>query len=86
MFFCVFLDPRTKGWLLVGSPLPTVFLVILYLLTVHYGQRFMAHRAPFDLKEIMVVYNVCVVLLNFYMVYEVSNTEYIYLVCDLHFS
>ncbi|XP_070199142.1 very long chain fatty acid elongase 1-like isoform X2 [Littorina saxatilis] len=63
-------DQRTKDWLLIGSPWPTVTLVILYLLAVQYGQRVMAHRTPFDLKGVMVVYNVCLVLLSVYMVYE----------------
>ncbi|XP_076450144.1 very long chain fatty acid elongase 4-like [Babylonia areolata] len=63
-------DPRTKDWLLMTSPWPTVLLVLLYWLTIGLGQRLMASRPPFDLQKVMVVYNLALVLLSAYMVHE----------------
>lgn len=34
-------DPRTKGWLMVDSPIPTIGFVILYLLMVWQGPKYM---------------------------------------------
>ena len=56
----------------MSSPWPTVALTVLYLLVVWLGPKFMTNRAAFDLKYLMIIYNFGLVILSFYMMYEVS--------------
>lgn len=70
-------DMRTNQWLLVHSPWPTICLCVLYLIGINVGQRIMAHRKPFDLKVPMVLYNLSLVLLSAYMVYELLMSSWL---------
>ncbi|XP_025085036.1 elongation of very long chain fatty acids protein 7-like isoform X2 [Pomacea canaliculata] len=63
-------DPRTKDWLLVGSPWPIACLCILYLVMVRVGQQMMIKRPAFSLQGPMIAYNLFLVLLSAYMLYE----------------
>ncbi|XP_022106344.1 elongation of very long chain fatty acids protein 4-like [Acanthaster planci] len=63
-------DPRTKDWFLMDSPVPSYSLVMLYLMVVWWGPRYMADRKPFDLKYIMMAYNLALVVLSAYMFKE----------------
>ena len=64
-------DPRVADWFLMQSPLPTIALIIIYLTIVNIGPRLMKNRKPFDLKPILVVYNLFLVGLSAYIVFEV---------------
>ncbi|CAO1432026.1 unnamed protein product [Diamesa tonsa] len=57
-------DPRTKGWFLVDSPVPTISGAALYLFVVWIGPKIMKKRKPFDLKRILVPYNLLMAALN----------------------
>ncbi|XP_005189663.3 elongation of very long chain fatty acids protein AAEL008004 [Musca domestica] len=58
-------DPRVKDWPLVYSPVIPVSIIALYLLFVlKYGPKWMENRQPFELKNIMRVYNVIQVIAN----------------------
>lgn len=70
-------DPRSKDWLLVSSPWPLLAIIILYLLLLRFGPKFMANRKPFDLKGVMVVYNLLVVVLSVYMFKELVITVWL---------
>ncbi|XP_021345751.1 elongation of very long chain fatty acids protein 4-like [Mizuhopecten yessoensis] len=70
-------DPRTSGWLLMTSPWPTVSLVILYLILVIQGQRWMRDRKALEIKNGLMVYNFCLVLLNAYIFYEFLMTSWL---------
>ncbi|XP_033753495.1 elongation of very long chain fatty acids protein 4-like [Pecten maximus] len=70
-------DPRTSKWLLMSSPLPTVSLVILYLIVVKQGQRWMRDRKALEIKNGLMVYNLCLVLLNAYIFYEFLMTSWL---------
>ena len=65
------IDPRVSEWLWMGSPLPTLCLIILYLGMVFTGPRIMKERAPFDMKALLFVFNGFIVVLNFWMLWEV---------------
>ncbi|XP_021712398.1 elongation of very long chain fatty acids protein 4-like [Aedes aegypti] len=60
-------DPRTKGWLLVDSPVPTLLCVCGYLLVVWAGPKMMRDRKPFDLNPVLIPYNLVMALLNLYI-------------------
>lgn len=78
---CVFSDPRTKDWLLVGSPWPIACLCILYLVMVRVGQQMMIKRPAFSLQGPMIAYNLFLVLLSAYMLYEVNIITWSFCSC-----
>ncbi|XP_043919747.1 elongation of very long chain fatty acids protein 7 isoform X1 [Protopterus annectens] len=64
-------DPRVEDWLLMSSPLPQTIVIGAYLyFVVSLGPKLMENRKPFDLKQIMVVYNFGIVIFSVYMAYE----------------
>ncbi|KAM9154589.1 very long chain fatty acid elongase 5 isoform 1-T2 [Pangshura tecta] len=63
-------DPRVKGWLLLDNYIPTFIFSVLYLLIVWIGPKYMQNKQPFSCRGILVVYNVGLTLLSFYMFYE----------------
>ncbi|PAA49026.1 hypothetical protein BOX15_Mlig003805g3 [Macrostomum lignano] len=63
-------DPRLDGWFLMDSPVPSTLLSILYVVLVLAGMRWMKGRAPFDLRPLMVVYNLSMVVFSAWLVYE----------------
>ncbi|KXJ27022.1 Elongation of very long chain fatty acids protein 4 [Exaiptasia diaphana] len=63
-------DPRTHEWPMIATPWPTLCLMTLYLIIVKVGPKLMENRKPWELKEVLVVYNFGLVLLSAYMLYE----------------
>ncbi|CAH8553662.1 unnamed protein product [Schistosoma turkestanicum] len=65
-------DPRVENWPLMKDPTPVFVTVLLYLAFVLWlGPKFMKkHQTPFDLRPLMVVYNLFLVLLSGWLVYE----------------
>lgn len=51
----------------------TVILLAYVAFAVSAGPRLMANRKPFGLKSAMIVYNLSMVVLNGYIVYEVEE-------------
>ncbi|BET00396.1 GNS1/SUR4 family [Nesidiocoris tenuis] len=64
-------DKRTNHWPLLGSPIPGLTILALYLLFVKWiGPKMMENRKPFELKEVLIVYNAYQVFFSMYLVYE----------------
>ncbi|KAK3909228.1 Elongation of very long chain fatty acids protein 4 [Frankliniella fusca] len=63
-------DQRTRGWLMVDSPVPTLGYTVLYLIMVCVGPRLMKDRPPFSLKKFMIAYNLMMTALNGYIAVE----------------
>ncbi|KAH3882566.1 hypothetical protein DPMN_006507 [Dreissena polymorpha] len=63
-------DPRTQEWLLIPNIAPNVVIVATYLIVIIGGQKVMRNREAFQLNQLMMVYNFCLVLLNAYIFYE----------------
>uniref|UniRef100_A0A4W3KHL5 Elongation of very long chain fatty acids protein n=1 Tax=Callorhinchus milii TaxID=7868 RepID=A0A4W3KHL5_CALMI len=64
-------DPRVEDWPLMSSPLPQTIIIGAYIYFVtSFGPKFMENRKPFNLKQIMIVYNFSLVLFSIYMCYE----------------
>lgn len=73
VLFFYFTDPRTKPWLLSGSPGPLLIILASYLYFCLYaGPKYMKDRKPFELKNTLLVYNAIQVLLSVALVIEVS--------------
>lgn len=45
----------------------------MYLLIVWLGPKYMKHRQPYSSRGLLVLYNLGLTLLSFYMVYEVNR-------------
>lgn len=72
-FIHSFVDPRTKPWLLSGSPGPLFTILGTYLYFCLYaGPKYMKDRKPFELKNTLIVYNIIQVVLSVVLVIEVS--------------
>ncbi|XP_035910239.1 elongation of very long chain fatty acids protein 7-like [Anopheles stephensi] len=64
-------DPRAKQLPFMDNPLPTLGMVICYLLWVLLiGPMYMRDRKPMDLRRVIIFYNLFQVLLSGYMFYE----------------
>ncbi|PWA25369.1 hypothetical protein CCH79_00005302, partial [Gambusia affinis] len=64
-------DTRVKDYPLMQSPLQMTSILLAYIFfSVYVGPRMMANRKPFGLNRAMVIYNLSMVLLNAYIVYE----------------
>lgn len=56
------------------SPVQVNAILLAYVFfSVNIGPRLMANRKPFHLNTAMVIYNLSMVLLNAYIVYEVKT-------------
>ncbi|TPP66855.1 Elongation of very long chain fatty acids protein 7 [Fasciola gigantica] len=65
-------DPRVENWLLMDSPVPTFAIVLSYLIFVVWlGPKLMARRRTgFDMRSIMLLYNVAMVIFSGWLWYE----------------
>ncbi|MEE6464988.1 hypothetical protein FKM82_006427 [Ascaphus truei] len=63
-------DPRVKGWLMLDSYLPTLFMTGLYFFSIWLGTKYMKNRPAFSLRGHLIVYNLGVTLLSLYMLIE----------------
>ena len=59
-------------WPLMQSPFPTLLLCLGYLAMCYVGPRIMARREAFELKRVLIGYNMLMVVLSAYMGYEVD--------------
>lgn len=61
---------RTQDWFLVPSVWPVVTISSLYIILIQLGKMIMKDRKPFELKNVLIVYNFALVIASAYMVYE----------------
>jgi len=66
-----FPDPRTRDWFLISSPVPGASIIIGYLYFVlSWGPKHMKHRKPYQLNNVLVLYNFLQVLLSTWLFWE----------------
>ncbi|XP_046477984.1 very long chain fatty acid elongase AAEL008004 [Neodiprion pinetum] len=64
-------DVRTKDWFLMGSPVPGASIMFGYLYFVlSWGPRHMEHRKPYQLKNVLILYNLFQVILSIWLFCE----------------
>ncbi|XP_053682256.1 elongation of very long chain fatty acids protein 7 isoform X2 [Sabethes cyaneus] len=64
-------DPRTKEWPLMSSPFPTIAISLSYAYFVKVlGPRLMENRKPFQLRQVLIVYNAIQVAFSTWLFYE----------------
>ncbi|KAM8838243.1 elongation of very long chain fatty acids protein 1a [Synchiropus picturatus] len=64
-------DARVRDYPLMQSPVEMTCILMFYVFfSVYAGPRLMANRKPFQLNTVMIFYNLSMVLLNAFIVYE----------------
>ena len=67
------IDPRVGHWPMMSSPFPTVANCLCYFLFCkRIGPRLMENRKPFDLRQILIYYNLAQTVFSAWIFYEVS--------------
>ena len=78
------IDPRLKDWPMMNSPMPTLILTACYLYFVKIaGPRWMQHKKPFDLRNVMIAYNFTLVALLTWMFWEVRVIYNAFILLDI---
>ncbi|KAL1432880.1 hypothetical protein MTO96_001876 [Rhipicephalus appendiculatus] len=71
-------DNRTRGWPLVGNPIPLIAICLLYVYAVKIvGPKWMRDRKPFELRALMAIYNFALVIVNSFFVWAFVRHGYI---------
>uniref|UniRef100_A0A023F4L2 Elongation of very long chain fatty acids protein n=1 Tax=Triatoma infestans TaxID=30076 RepID=A0A023F4L2_TRIIF len=66
-------DPRTSNWPLMSSPFPTLVICLSYIYLVKVlGPKLMENRKPFQLKELLIAYNLFQVIFSTWLFYELG--------------
>ncbi|CAH0407824.1 unnamed protein product [Chilo suppressalis] len=64
-------DPRVKDWPMTSSPLPTLAICVTYAYCARIlGPQLMANRKPFELRNILIFYNLAQTLFSAWIFYE----------------
>nr|AWJ25052.1 fatty acid elongase [Nilaparvata lugens] len=64
-------DPRVNGWSMMSSPFPTLFICLFYAyFSKVLGPKLMENRKPFDLRNVLVVYNLFQTVFSTWIFYE----------------
>lgn len=74
MFFI--LDQRMKSYPLLDSPLPILCILAAYMYFVLYlGPKIMKNREPFNIKNIIVVFNIIQIVTCSFIVFQVRYMQ-----------
>lgn len=72
-------DPRVNDWSLMSGPFPTLAICLFYAYFVKVlGPKLMENRKPFDLRRVMIWYNLFQVTFSSWLFNEVSCQAYLY--------
>ncbi|TMW50635.1 hypothetical protein DOY81_004294, partial [Sarcophaga bullata] len=64
-------DPRTRDFPLMSSPFPTIAISLTYAYFVKVlGPKLMENRKPFELRKVLIVYNLAQVIFSAWLFYE----------------
>ena len=66
-----FSDPRVKDWFLMSSPWPCLTIIFLYYILIKIGPLIMTNRKPMELRNVLVFYNVFMVMMTGYCGFQV---------------
>lgn len=63
-------DPRVEDWFMMSSPWPSLVICLLYFAIVKMGPTIMANRKPVEMRNVLLIYNLCMVCLSTYCFLE----------------
>ncbi|XP_064482575.1 very long chain fatty acid elongase AAEL008004-like [Ornithodoros turicata] len=69
-------DPRTRDFPIAGNPAVVFALMMSYLYIVKYGPRWMKDRKPFNITNLVRIYNLLMVILNAKFLWLALNVTY----------
>ncbi|GBP76082.1 Elongation of very long chain fatty acids protein AAEL008004 [Eumeta japonica] len=70
-FFFAHKDPRVKDWAMMSSPWPTVAACVCYAYCARVlGPHLMRNRKPFEMRTVLVLYNLAQTLFSAWIFYE----------------
>lgn len=68
-----FSDRRSEGWFLVENPpIPILTVLIGYVVMINFGPTLMKDRRAYEMKHIMMIYNLFQVIANLFINIYVS--------------
>ncbi|XP_031827281.1 very long chain fatty acid elongase AAEL008004 [Nomia melanderi] len=71
-------DRRTTNWFMIRSPFPTLFICLSYVYFVKVlGPKLMENRKPFQLKKVLVAYNLFQMLFSAWLFYEIGMSGWL---------
>ncbi|XP_026732087.1 elongation of very long chain fatty acids protein AAEL008004-like isoform X1 [Trichoplusia ni] len=71
-------DPRTKDFLFVSSPVPLLVIMFVYHRFVQsWGPAFMANRQPYNVKNLIIVYNIIQIALSIFLTTQCLTRLYL---------
>ncbi|CAG9559027.1 unnamed protein product [Danaus chrysippus] len=71
-------DPRTNHFFLVSTPIPVMTIMFLYHRFVKsWGPAFMANRPAYDLKNLLILYNIIQIFLSGLLAFECLRWLYL---------
>jgi len=76
-------DPRTENLPFVRDPFWIISITAFYILAINYGQKVMANRSAFELRSLLVFYNLCSVAGSLWMMYEIAMCTFFNLEFDV---
>ncbi|KAI3374333.1 hypothetical protein L3Q82_006171 [Scortum barcoo] len=72
-------DPRVRDYPLMQSPVEMTSILLAYVFfSLYVGPRLMANRKALHLNTAMIVYNISMVLMNGYIVYEMIRVAWLF--------
>ncbi|XP_043249679.1 elongation of very long chain fatty acids protein AAEL008004-like [Colletes gigas] len=64
-------DPRVKDWAMMSSPFPTLAICLFYAyFSKVMGPRIMENKKPFNLRQVLIVYNFIQTIFSSWIFYE----------------
>ncbi|XP_059143062.1 elongation of very long chain fatty acids protein 7-like [Physella acuta] len=63
-------DPRVENWFMMGSPIPSLIICLAYFIFVWISPSLMKNVKAFEMRNLLVVYNLAMVALSTYTFYE----------------
>lgn len=67
-----FVDKEVDSWMFMSTPWPVLTILTVYLLfVIKLGPNMMKNREPFNIKRIMMIYNLVQTLYNIFIISEV---------------
>lgn len=82
----LFPDPRVNDWAMMSSPFPTVAICLSYAYFSRVlGPKLMENRKPFDLRGILIMYNLIQTLFSSWIFYEVRFFFFLHIFISFNF-
>ncbi|KAL4238733.1 Elongation of very long chain fatty acids protein 7 [Mactra antiquata] len=72
------IDPRVKDWALMNDPIQPSLFIIVYILFVRFGPKWMANRKPFEIKPLLASYSFAMSIFSAYIVHELLMGGWLY--------